>query len=126
MEVKLIEQRPVPVACQVPRPLVPPPPVMAVCDLCPEPGLVPAHLLTDHLNKMHHGRAFKCAVCKVSLVLVPFFTELINPPPGGRLGLPSHGAPHEGCAQRCGQRAGGRGLGAAQAEVHRQVHVRRL
>ena len=75
MEVKLIEQRPVPVACQVPRPLVPPPPVMAVCDLCPEPGLVPAHLLTDHLNKMHHGRAFKCAVCKVSLVLVPFFTE---------------------------------------------------
>ena len=53
---------------QVPRPLAPPPPVMAVCGLCPEPGLVPARHLTDHLDREHPGRAFQCAACKVSLL----------------------------------------------------------
>ena len=53
---------------QVPRPLAPPPPVMAVCGLCPEPGLVPARHLTDHLDREHPGRAFRCAACKVSFL----------------------------------------------------------
>ena len=57
---------------QVPRPPAPPPPVMAVCGLCPEPGLVPAQQLTDHLDRVHPGRAFKCGACKVSLSLILF------------------------------------------------------
>ena len=53
---------------QVPRPLAPPPPVMTACGLCPEPGLVPARHLTDHLDREHPGRAFRCAACKVSFL----------------------------------------------------------
>ena len=58
---------------QVPRTLATPPPVMAVCGLCPEPGLVPALQLTDHLDRVHPGRAFKCGACKVSLSFILHF-----------------------------------------------------
>ena len=40
-------------------------PELATCRLCPEPGLVPASLLSDHLSRDHPGLAFECAACKV-------------------------------------------------------------
>ena len=39
--------------------------LLATCGLCPEPGLVPASLMSRHLLKEHPGMAFECAACKV-------------------------------------------------------------
>ena len=39
---------------------------MATCALCPEPGLVPAPLMSAHLNKEHPGMSFECAARKVN------------------------------------------------------------
>ena len=50
-------------------PTQPPPshtePQLVTCVLCPEPGLVPASLMSDHLMREHHEMAFQCAACKV-------------------------------------------------------------
>ena len=40
-------------------------PPLATCGMCPEPGLVPASLMSGHLLKEHAGMAFECAACKV-------------------------------------------------------------
>ena len=40
-------------------------PLLATCGLCPEPGLVPASLMSGHMLKEHPGMAFECAACKV-------------------------------------------------------------
>ena len=40
-------------------------PRLTTCGLCPEPGLVSASTLSNHLLKEHPGEAFECAACKV-------------------------------------------------------------
>ena len=39
---------------------------LVTCVLCPEPGLVPAFMMSSHLLKQHQGMVFECAACKVS------------------------------------------------------------
>ena len=39
---------------------------LVTCVLCPEPGLVPAFIMSSHLLKQHQGMVFECAACKVS------------------------------------------------------------
>ena len=60
-----------------PRPLPPAQPALATCRLCPEPGLVPASLMSDHLRRGHTDLTFECAACKVSFPLRPYFIFLI-------------------------------------------------
>ena len=38
------------------------------CPECPRPGLVPSKEMTEHIALLHQGEAFRCAVCKVSLL----------------------------------------------------------
>ena len=40
-------------------------PHLVTCVLCPEPGLVPASMMSYHLLREHQGMAFQCAACKV-------------------------------------------------------------
>ena len=40
-------------------------PQLVTCVLCPEPGLVPASMMSYHLLREHQGMAFQCAACKV-------------------------------------------------------------
>ena len=40
-------------------------PYLVSCVLCPEPGLVPASMMSAHLLREHQGMAFQSDACKV-------------------------------------------------------------